>query len=39
MRIEFFACNATQTLNESCILGVVVGDSLSYFLLSRCKFF
>jgi hypothetical protein len=26
--IENFACSATQTLNGSCILGVIVGDSL-----------
>jgi len=28
MSIESFACSATQTSNESYILGVVVGDSL-----------
>ena len=28
MSIELFHCNTTQTSNESCILGVVVGDSL-----------
>ena len=28
MGIEPFNCSATQTLNGSCILGVVVGDSL-----------
>jgi hypothetical protein len=28
MGIESFACSATQMLNGSCILGVVVGDSL-----------
>jgi hypothetical protein len=27
MCIESFACSATQTLNGSCILGVIVGDS------------
>jgi hypothetical protein len=29
MGIELFACNATQTSNGSCTLGVVVGDSLT----------
>ena len=28
MGIEPFDCSATQTLNVSCIFGVVVGDSL-----------
>jgi len=28
MCIEPFGCSATQMLNGSCILGVVVGDSL-----------
>ena len=28
MDIEPFDCSATQTLNVSCILGIVVGDSL-----------
>jgi hypothetical protein len=36
MGIEPFACNAMQTWNGSCILGVIVGDSLTQFqLLSR----
>jgi len=26
MSIEPFTCSTTQTLNESCILGIVVGD-------------
>ena len=30
MGIEPFDCSATQTLNGSCILGVVVGDSLMH---------
>ena len=30
MGIESFDCSATQTLIESCILVVVVGNSLSY---------
>ena len=29
MVIEPFDCSATKTLNGSCILGVVVGDSLN----------
>jgi hypothetical protein len=28
MGIEPFTCSTTQILNKSCILGVVVGDSL-----------
>jgi hypothetical protein len=35
MSIEPFTYNVTQTPNESCILGVVVGDSLRRLLLSR----
>jgi hypothetical protein len=35
MSIEPFTYNVTQTSNESCILGVVVGDSLRRLLLSR----
>ena len=30
MGIEPFDCSATQMLNVSCILGVVVGDSLMF---------
>jgi hypothetical protein len=33
MGIEPFACSVTQTSNESCILGVVVGDSLRQFII------
>jgi hypothetical protein len=29
MDIELFVCSATQTSNVSCILGAVVGDSLT----------
>jgi hypothetical protein len=33
MDIESFACSATQTWNESCILDDVVGDSLTTYVL------
>ena len=34
MSIEPFDCSATQRTNVSCILGVIVGDSLSHSLLT-----
>jgi hypothetical protein len=33
MSIEPFSCSATQTSNMFCILGIVVGDSLSVCLV------
>ena len=39
MGIEPFDCSATQTLNGSGILGIVVGDSLTAHLCGNVIFF